>query len=63
VPIAAQRIDAALAAYRGGTGSLAAVIDARWAAIESQLARLEQEKAAAKSWVQLEFIVPGEEQS
>jgi len=63
VPIAAQRVDAALAAYRGGTGSLAAVLDARRAAIESQLAQLEQEKAAAKSWVQLQFTVPGEEQS
>jgi len=63
VPIAAQRIDAALAAYRGGTGSLAAVIDARRAAIESRLAQLEQEKAAAKNWVQLQLIMPSEEQS
>jgi len=32
-------------------------------AIEAQLAQLEQEKAAARSWVQLQFVLPSEEQS
>lgn len=61
VPIAAQRVDAALAAYRGGSGSLTAVLDARRGAIEAQLAQLEQEKTAAKLWIQLRFVLPIEE--
>ncbi len=63
VPIAAQRVDAALAAYRGGNGSLMTVLEARRGTIEAQVAQLEQEKAAAKSWVQLQFVLPSEEQS
>jgi outer membrane protein TolC len=63
VPIAAQRVDAATAAYRGGTGSLTAVLEARRGVIEAQLTQLEQEKAAAKIWVQLRFVLSPEEQS
>ncbi len=61
VPLAAQRLDAALAAYRGGSGQLSAVLDARRGAIEAQLALLEQEKTAAKLWIQLRFVLPIEE--
>jgi outer membrane protein TolC len=61
VPIAALRVDAALAAYRGGSGSLSAVLDARRGVIEAQLAQLQQEKAAARLWIQLQFVLPIEE--
>ena len=61
VPLATQRLDAALAAYRGGSGQLSAVLDARRGVIEAQLALLEQEKTAAKLWIQLRFVLPIEE--
>ncbi len=58
IPLAAQRHDAALAAYRGGTGSLAAVLDARRAELDAQLALIAQEQASAKAWAFLTFVVP-----
>lgn len=58
LPLAAQRIDAALAAYRGGTGSLTAVLEARRAQIDTRLERLRLEQDAAHLWAQLNFLVP-----
>ena len=56
LPLTAQRRDAALASYRGGTGTLAAVLDARRSELDVQLALLQQEQAAAKAWAWLSFI-------
>jgi len=42
---------------------LTAVLEARRGVIEAQLTQLEQEKAAAKIWVQLRFVLSPEEQS
>jgi outer membrane protein TolC len=58
LPLAAQRIDAALAAYRGGTGSLAAVLEARRAELDANLSLISQEQALAKAWAYLNFVVP-----
>jgi len=58
LPLAAQRREAALAAYRGGTGSLATVLDARRAELDAQLALIAQEQAVAKAWAFLNFVVP-----
>lgn len=58
LPLAAQRHEAALAAYRGGTGSLAMVLDARRAELDAQLALIAQEQAVAKAWAFLNFVVP-----
>ena len=58
LPIAAERIEAARAAYRGGKGSLADVLAARRAAIETRLAVLQIEQDAARAWVQLSYLIP-----
>jgi outer membrane protein TolC len=63
VPLTAQRREAALAAYRGGTGPLAAVLDARRAELDAELALINQELAVAKAWAFLNFVVPGAEGS
>ena len=63
LPLAAQRREAALAAYRGGTGTLAAVLDARRAELDARLALIQQEQAAAKAWAWLIFVLPATEQS
>jgi len=56
LPLAAQRREAALAAYRGGAGPLANVLDARRAELDLRLSLLQQEQAAAKAWAWLSFI-------
>jgi outer membrane protein TolC len=58
LPLAVQRREAALAAYRGGTGPLSAVLDARRALLDAQLALITQQQAAAKAWAWLNFVVP-----
>jgi outer membrane protein TolC len=63
LPLAVQRREAALAAYRGGTGPLAAVLDARRAELDAELALINQEQAVAKAWAFLNFVVPGTEGS
>ena len=63
LPLAAQRREAALAAYRGGTGSLVAVLEARRAELDARLALIAQEQAAAKAWAWLQFVFPAMEKS
>ncbi len=63
LPLAGQRREAALAAYRGGTGNLAAVLEARRALLDARLALLQQEQAAARAWAWLNFVLPVTEAS
>jgi outer membrane protein TolC len=63
LPLAAQRSDAALAAYRGGTGTLAAVLDARRGELDARLTLIQQEQAAARAWAWLQFVIPVTEKS
>jgi outer membrane protein TolC len=63
LPLAVQRREAALAGYRGGTGPLAAVLDARRNELDVRLAAIQQEQAAAKAWAWLQFVVPVTERS
>jgi outer membrane protein TolC len=63
LPLTVQRREAALAAYRGGTGPLAAVLDARRAELETELALINQDQAVAKAWAFLNFVVPDTERS
>ena len=63
LPLAAQRREAALAAYRGGTGTLASLLDARRAELDARLALIQQEQAAAKAWAWLQFVLPVTEKS
>lgn len=58
LPLAAQRTQAALAAYRGGTGTLASVLEARRAVIDTQLERVRLEMDAAQAWAQLAYLFP-----
>jgi outer membrane protein TolC len=56
LPLALQRREAALAAYRSGTGTLAAVLDARRGELDVRLNLIQQEQAAAKAWAWLQFL-------
>ncbi len=55
IPLAADRSGAALAAWRGGVGNLASVLDARHAQIETRLDRLKLERELAETAVQLDY--------
>jgi len=63
LPLTVQRREAAMAAYRGGTGSLGAVLDARRAELDAKLTLIAQEQAAAKAWAWLAFVFPVSEPS
>lgn len=59
LPLAADRVQAALAAYRGG-GALAPVLEARRAYIETHLERLRLERDAARARLQLDYLLGSE---
>lgn len=58
LPLAQDRTRAALAAYRAGSGSLVAALDARRYEIEVQLERLQLERDVALLWARLNYLVP-----
>jgi outer membrane protein TolC len=58
VPLEEQRVVAATAAYRAGTGSLNDVIDARTAVIGTKLEQLALEAETAKIWAEREYLIP-----
>lgn len=58
VPLARQRSDAATAAYRGGTGTLESVLDARIAGIDVELDRIALENETALIWAELHYLIP-----
>jgi outer membrane protein TolC len=60
VPLAERRIEASMAAYRGGGGALASVLEARRAALDARLAALNLESSAARAWAWLATLAPGE---
>lgn len=57
LPTASQQVEVATAAYRSGTGSLAAVFNAKRMALDAQMQVLDVEKEAAATWAKLEFHV------
>ncbi len=57
-PLARQRVDAALGAYRGGSAALAAVLEARRAVLALGMDRIDVELETARLWAQLEFLIP-----
>ena len=61
LPLARDRAEQALAAYRGGGGNLAEVLEARRAELETRLARLDLEAAAARAWAQLVYFMHTED--
>lgn len=57
LPTASQQVEVTTAAYRSGTGSLAAVFNAKRMALDAQMQVLDVEKEAAATWAKLEFHV------
>jgi outer membrane protein TolC len=60
LPLAAQRAQAAMAAYRGNTGSLNAVLEARRAEIDTRMDELRLEMDTARLWAQLNYLTPAD---
>jgi outer membrane protein TolC len=58
VPLAEQRVVAATAAYRAGSGALSDVLEARTSVIETALEQLTLEMETAKIWAELEYLIP-----
>jgi outer membrane protein TolC len=60
IPLAADRTQALIAAYRGGGGSLAGVLEARRMEIDMRIERVALEMETAALWAQLEYLLPAE---
>ncbi|NVD74759.1 TolC family protein [Duganella sp. BJB1802] len=58
LPLAGERSEVVLAAYRGGKATLAEVLAARRNETETRLQALELELDTARLWAQLNFLVP-----
>ncbi|HYD78466.1 MAG TPA: TolC family protein [Paucimonas sp.] len=58
VPLAGERTQAALAAYRGNRGTLAEVLMARRNELEARMQLLQREMETARLWTQLNFLAP-----
>ena len=58
IPTSRQRTEAALTGYRTGKGDLTSVLAARRDEIESRLQALALEMETARSWAQLNFLIP-----
>jgi outer membrane protein TolC len=56
LPLARERAQAALAAYRGGRGELAAVLEADRGVAETELARIQSETERARAWAGLNYM-------
>ena len=57
-PLARERSQAALAAYRGGRGTLASVLEAERARTETELARLQALLERGRAWAALNYLYP-----
>jgi outer membrane protein TolC len=60
LPLARDRYDAALAAYRGGRAEANSVLDAGKAVTETELAAIALEAERAKAWANLSYLYPHE---
>ena len=58
LPLASQRTQAAVAAYRGNTGTLNAVLEARRGEIDTRMDGLRLEMDTARLWAQLNYLAP-----
>ena len=61
LPLANERADVALAAYRAG-GDLQAVIAARTAQVDARIAYVTQLGDLARAWTALNYLLPAKEQ-
>jgi outer membrane protein TolC len=60
VPLAEQRIQTTLAAYRGGRTPLSEVLAARRMALDLRMERIDLHLATARLWAQLAYLIPAE---
>lgn len=60
IALAAQQTNAALAAYRAGSGSLTRVLEARRMSIETRMERQRIALEAARNWAELDFLNPSQ---
>jgi hypothetical protein len=58
LPLVKSRSQAALAAYAGGKGEIAPLLEARRAEIETRLANVDAAAEAARAWAQLSTLLP-----
>ena len=58
LPLAHERTEIVLSAYRGGKTDLTLVLDARKREIEIQLNQLMTESELARAWANLNFLLP-----
>ena len=63
LPLAHERTEVALAAYRGGRSDLALVLDARKGEIETRLNHLQAQGDLARAWANLNFLFPDSKDS
>ena len=61
VPLAEERTRAAVAAYRGSSTPLTAVLDSRRNEVDVRLERLRLALESARLWARLRFLVPDSE--
>lgn len=57
-PAAGQQLEAALAAYRAGTGGLSRVLEARRMALDVRMERERLALETARAWAQLDYLNP-----
>jgi outer membrane protein TolC len=60
LPLARDRLEATLAAYRGGRGDLNPVLDSSRGTTDSELALIAVESERARAWANLSFLYPHE---
>lgn len=63
IPLSLERTRAAIAAYRGGSGQLTSVLEARRMEIDTRMDRLRLAMETAALWAQLEYLIPAEHQT
>ncbi|HEY8023450.1 MAG TPA: TolC family protein [Burkholderiaceae bacterium] len=62
IPLAAQRIDAVLAAYRGGKAGIVDLLNARRGEIDTRIQALQLQADTARLWAQLNFLSPSHDE-
>jgi outer membrane protein TolC len=60
LPLAHERAELALAAYRGGRGELSSVLEARRSQTDLELSRLAAELERARAWARLNYLIEHE---
>lgn len=58
IPLAAERTRAAITGYRGATGTLTGVLEARRGEIDMRMERLRLEMDTARLWAQINYLLP-----